>query len=97
MAIDSFEHTIFTIMNHNKFDLDDAFFLIDKLFDNIKNNNKHNSVIQMKNLEKNIFLHFYFSYVQMRMNIMNYQIIIKPFLNINTKNDNIFMLIKKGE
>ena len=46
MAIDSFEHTIFTIMNYNKFNIDDTFFFIDKLFDNIKNNNKHNSVIQ---------------------------------------------------
>ena len=46
MAIDSFEHTIFTIMKQDKFDIDDAFFFIDKLFDNINNNNKHNSVIQ---------------------------------------------------
>ena len=46
MSIDSFEHIISKIMIHDRFDIDDAFIYIDKLFDNIKNNNNHNSVIQ---------------------------------------------------
>ena len=46
ITIDSFEHTISKIMHHDIFEIDDVFFFIDKLFDNIKNNTKYNSVIQ---------------------------------------------------
>ena len=46
MAIDSFVHTISKIIKYYQFEIDDVFFFIDKLFDNIKSNNKYNSVIQ---------------------------------------------------
>ena len=45
MAVDCFEQVVYKITRHG-FDIDDVFFFIDKLFNNIKNNNKHNSVIQ---------------------------------------------------
>ena len=46
LAIDSFERIITKIMSLNKFEINNVFLYIDKLFDNIKSNNKHNSVIQ---------------------------------------------------
>ena len=46
LAIDSFERIIAKIMSLNKFEINNVFLFIDKLFDNIKSNNKHNSVIQ---------------------------------------------------
>ena len=58
VAIDSFEHTIFKIIRFKTLKVENAFYFVDKLFDNIKSNNKHNSVIQsMKLIEKllNIF------------------------------------------
>ncbi len=42
LAVDS----ISKIAQHNGLDINDIFFFIEKLFHNIKNNNKHNSVIQ---------------------------------------------------
>ena len=45
-AIELFEHTISRISHHNEFEIEDVFYFIYKLFDNIKNNNKHYSVIQ---------------------------------------------------
>ena len=45
-SIDSFEHIISKIIHHDEFEIDEVFFFIDKLFNNIKNNNKYNSVIQ---------------------------------------------------
>ena len=58
MAIDSFEHIIFKIIRYKTLKVENAFYFVDNLFDNIKSNNKHNSVIQsMKLIEKllNIF------------------------------------------
>ena len=45
-TIDLCEHTISKIIHHEGFEIEDIFYFIDKLFDNIKNNNKHNSIIQ---------------------------------------------------
>jgi ubiquitin C-terminal hydrolase len=45
-SIDSFERTINKITHFDDFEIGDIFFFIDKLFDNIKNNGKHNSIIQ---------------------------------------------------
>ena len=53
MAIDSFE---FIIKNNDEFDINDKFFFLDKLFDNIKNNNKHNSIIQSIKLIQNLLI-----------------------------------------
>jgi len=58
VAIESFEHTIFKIIRNKTLKVENAFYFVDNLFDNIKSNNKHNSVIQsMKLIEKllNIF------------------------------------------
>ena len=58
VAIDWFDHTIFQIIRNNTLKVENAFYFVDSLFDNIKSNNKHNSVIQsMKLIEKllNIF------------------------------------------
>ena len=45
-TIELFEKTISKIINHDGFEIGDIFYFLDKLFDNIKNNNKHNSIIQ---------------------------------------------------
>ena len=45
-SIDFFEHTISKITHSDVFEIEDVFYFIDKLFDNIKNNEKHNSIIQ---------------------------------------------------
>ena len=47
LAIDSFERIIAKIMSLNKFEINNiCIIFVDKLFDNIKSNDKHNSVIQ---------------------------------------------------
>ena len=45
-AIDSFESTIFKILRNNGFDINDVLFFIEQLFENIKNNPQHNSIVQ---------------------------------------------------
>ena len=49
-AIESFKNTIFNIIRLNQLKIEEIFIFIEKLLDNIKNNKKHNSVVQSMKL-----------------------------------------------
>ncbi len=84
MAVDCFEQVIYKITRHG-FDIDDVFFFIDKLFNNIKNNNKHNSVIQSIKLIQKL--------LNILRKIKNISDIIKYLKKLDEKYDIITLLI----
>ena len=49
-AIDSFKNIIFQVIHFNQLGVEEIFIFIEKLFDNIENNKKHNSVVQSMKL-----------------------------------------------
>ena len=49
-AIDSFKNTIYRALYLNQLKPDEVFIFIEKILENIKNNNKHNSVVQSMKL-----------------------------------------------
>ena len=49
-AIDSFKNIIFQVIHFNQLGVEEIFVFIEKLFDNIENNKKHNSVVQSMKL-----------------------------------------------
>ena len=55
IAINSFEHIINAVLNNGSFKIDDVVFFLEKLFENIKNNSKNNSVVQSIKLIYKIF------------------------------------------
>ena len=84
-SIDLFEHTIYKIMHHDGFEIDEVFFFIDKLFDNIKNNNRHNSVIQSIKLIQKLL-----NIVRAKRDINN---LIKNLKRMDEKYDIVTLLV----
>ena len=84
-TIDLFEHTISRIINHDGFEIEDVFYFIDKLFDNIKNNTKHDSVIQSVKLIQKLF-----NIIRVKKDI---NILIQNITKLDEKYDIITLLV----
>ena len=84
-TIELFEHTISRIIHHDGFEIEDVFYFIDKLFDNIKNNNKHYSVIQSIKLIQKLL-----NIIRVKKDINN---LIKNLKQMDEKYDIITLLI----
>ena len=85
VAIDFFEHTISKIISFNSLEVEEVFFFIDKLFDNIKSNNKKNSVLQSIKLIQKLF-----DIIKERKDDIN---LIKNLKKLDEKYDIISLLI----
>ena len=57
-ALNSFIYTILTIKKNGNITLEDIFFFVEKLFENIKCNNKYNSIIQSIKIIYKLFENF---------------------------------------
>ena len=84
-AIDSFEHIINVVLNDGIFKIDDVVIFLEKLFENIKNNNKNNSIIQSIKL-----IHILFSILGKKKYRNNF---IKHFKILDEKYDIINLII----
>ena len=84
-AIDSFKNIIFKALYLNHIKPDDVFYFVEQLFDNIKSNNKHNSVIQSIKL-----IQFLMDFLKGKKNCDNLLINLR---NLNKKYNIISLLI----
>ena len=85
IAIDFFVRLISKIMNNNLFDINDIYYFMNELFDNIKNNQLHNSVIQSIKLIQKLLNVF-----QSKKNI---KYLIKILQKLDEKYDIISLLL----
>ena len=83
-AINYFENTIIDIGNNTLFGIDDIQLFLDKLFENIKSNKKHNNIVQSIKLIQNLLYIIDENYENKQETVLK---------NLNEKYDIITLLI----